>query len=280
MNDTVIAMQGVSFAYDGGGRILDGVDLSVQRGDYLAVLGPNGGGKSTLLKLLLGALTPVSGTVRVLGERPGRVVSRIGYMPQLNEAARDFPINVERVALMGLIGQTGRGWFFSREEKRRAHEALDRVGMLEYRTRRIDRLSGGQRQRVYIARALVSDPELLLLDEPTASVDAAGRSGLLELLSELNADMTIIHVSHDLSIVAAGAHTVACVNRTLHFHDRPEITRDMLMMMYGSEPEGSCPVEVFAHGDVPHRVVAPCEHSENWGVTVPGSATKDAGGRG
>lgn len=262
MSEPVIEMRGVSFAYDGGGRILRDVDLTVERGDYLAVLGPNGGGKSTLLKLLLGVVSPIAGTIRVLGCKPSRVASRVGYMPQLNEAARDFPISVEGVALMGLIGQTARGVFFSKQEKSRAHAALDRVGMLEYRKRRIDRLSGGQRQRVYIARALVSNPELLLLDEPTASVDAAGRSGLLTLLEELNKGMTIVHVSHDLSVVAAGAHTVACVNRTLHFHDRPEITRDMLMMMYGSEPDGSCPVEIFAHGDVPHRVVTPCEHCD------------------
>nr|WP_167941994.1 ABC transporter ATP-binding protein [Desulfobaculum xiamenense] len=253
-------MRDVAFAYDGGGRILNNVNLVVERGDYLAVLGPNGGGKSTLLKLILGVVQPVAGRVEVFGRNAAHVASRVGYMPQLNDASRLFPVSVLGVTLMGLIGATSRGFLFSREEKERAEAALDRVGMLEYRDRRIDRLSGGQRQRVYIARALVSGPDLLLLDEPTASVDAGGRTALLDLLAELNREMTIVHVSHDLSVVAAGAHSVACVNRTLHFHDRPEITRDMLMMMYGGEPEGPCPVEVFAHGDVPHRVVAHCEH--------------------
>ncbi|SKA65064.1 metal ABC transporter ATP-binding protein [Desulfobaculum bizertense] len=269
MDNPVVEMRGVSFSYDGLTRILRDVNLTVAAGDYLAVLGPNGGGKSTLMRLLLGLLTPSSGEIRILGKKPSEVCTRIGYMPQLNEATRIFPISVLGVTLMGLIGATGRGWLFSRKEKKLAQAALDRVGMLEFQHRRIDRLSGGQRQRVYIARAIISSPDLLLLDEPTASVDAGGRSALLTLLMELNREMSIIHVSHDLSVVAAGAHSVACVNRTLHFHPRPEITKDMLQMMYGGDEKGRCPVEIFAHGDIPHRVVEECDDEEAPALITP-----------
>ncbi|WP_461208384.1 metal ABC transporter ATP-binding protein [Desulfocurvus sp. DL9XJH121] len=251
MAEAVIEVRELSFAYDGGPRVLDNVRLTVHRGDYLAVLGPNGGGKTTLLKLLLGALKPTSGSVSVLGMEPGRAVSRVGYMPQDIHTRNSLPMTCLDVVLTGL---RGRGFRWSARERGLALAALERVGAEELAGRLVGGLSGGQRQRVLIARALVADPEILFLDEPTASVDAQGRCSLLDLLGELNREMTIVYVSHDLSVVASGAHSVACVNRNVHFHPRPEITRDMLDVMYGAGA-GACPVEVFTHGDVPHRVV-------------------------
>jgi zinc transport system ATP-binding protein len=249
----VVEFRGVGFAYGPGPEVLRDLNFSIAAGDYVAVLGPNGGGKSTLLKLILGVLAPGRGVVRVFGGPPRGAARRIGYMPQSTGMARQLPVTVLDVALMGLLGATGRGPRFTPAERARAEAALERTGMLELRDRLVSDLSGGQRQRAYIARALVADPQMLILDEPTASVDAQGRCSLLELLAELNRDMTILYVSHDLSIVAGGVRSVICVNRTVHLHGRPEVTRDMLTMMYGGGH--SCPVEIFTHGEVPHRVV-------------------------
>lgn len=254
MSEAVIEVRDLSYAYNGGPDVLRGVRLTVRRGDYVAVLGPNGGGKTTLLKLLLGVLKPSTGTVRVLGVEPARAVRRVGYMPQATEARRGMPMTSLEVVLTGLQRGAGLGPFWGRGDRGRALRAMERVGVADLAGRMVAGLSGGQRQRVLIARALVSDPEILFLDEPTASVDAQGRCSLLELLADLNREMTVVYVSHDLSIVASGASSVACVNRTLHFHPTPEVTRDMLDMMYGAEG-GRCPVEVFTHGEVPHRVV-------------------------
>ena len=145
----------------------------------------------------------------------------------------------------------------SRPEQDKARKALERVDMLEYADRGLAGLSGGQKQRVFIARALVDDPELLLLDEPTASVDSSSRNALFTLLTELNADMTIIMVSHDISALAKGVKSVACVNRKVHFHAAPVITEDMYQLSYGTPGDATCPVELVTHGHVPHRVLGP-----------------------
>lgn len=254
MAEVVLSIRELSFGYNGGPEVLTGANLTVRRGDYVAVLGPNGGGKTTLLRLLLGVLHPTSGTIRVLGRDPGKVAHRVGYMPQATGARRAVPMTARDAVLLGLSDGAGRGLFWSRRDRRQADAALGRVGVSHLADRMVADLSGGQRQRVYIARALVSDPEILFLDEPTASVDAQGRCSLLEMLAELNKDMTVVYVSHDLSVVASGATCVACVNHSVHFHPKPEVTRDMLDMMYGTDGHG-CPVEVFTHGEVPHRVV-------------------------
>ena len=260
MREIVAELSGVSFAYAPGNPVLDRVDLVLHRGDYLAVLGPNGGGKSTLLKLLLGSLAPTTGMLRVFGGPPARARSRMGYMPQLLRPRVDFPVTVQDAVRMGLVGRTARGLGYSAAETDRARAALERVGLAGLEHRRLAELSGGQQQRAFIARALVAEPEILLLDEPTASVDAGGKTALFELLAGLNRDMTIVYVSHDLAVIGCGVKSVACVNRTVHFHDAPEVDADMLRMMYGQENGHRCPVELIAHGHIPHRVLA--EHEE------------------
>ena len=228
--------------------ILTEVNLAVHQGDFMAIIGPNGGGKTTLLKLMLGLLKPSRGTVRVFNRPPGEVTHRIGYMPQEVTVNRSFPISVIDVALMGRL-RTGTGWsIYSRSDRMAAQHALEQMEMLDYQDRRIEELSGGQRQRVLIARALVSEPEILFLDEPTASVDTKGQTDLYELLKTLNETVTIIVVSHDLSIVSGYVKSLACVNQRVFFHDTPKITVDMLEMAY------HCPVELIAHG-LPHRVL-------------------------
>lgn len=257
MVEPVIVIEDLHFSFEDL-PILEKVSLTVERGDFLAVLGPNGGGKSTLLKLLLGLIKPDSGTIRVLGQKPGQAGGRIGYLPQHTHVSTSFPITVLEAVHMGTVqpGLRGiAGLARTPREIDKARKALERVNMLDYAQRGIAELSGGQKQRVFIARALVSDPELLLLDEPTASVDSAGRNSLFSLLTELNKEMTVIMVSHDISSLVSGVKSVACVNRDLHFHKAPEITGEMYNLSYGGKGETCCPVELVTHGDVPHRVL-------------------------
>jgi len=252
-NPIVAQLENVSFSFNGADVLTD-VNLAIRPGDFLAVLGPNGGGKTTLLKLMLGLLEPRGGRVRLFGAPPAEGLERVGYMPQHGEGGHDFPITVLEVALMGLLGRRSLGWRHGRQEGARARRALERVGVADLAGRRVSSLSGGQRQRVFIARALVTEPELLLLDEPTASVDPEGRGKLYEVLKDLNRDITIVVVSHDLSIVWDAVKSVACVNRGLYLHEGREITPEMVNLMYGGHPGAECNVELIAHG-VPHRVL-------------------------
>jgi len=260
--EPVVQIQGLTYSI-GGIPILEDVELRIERGDYLAVLGPNGGGKSTLLKLMIGLLKQDSGSISVLGAPPGEAGGRIGYLPQHTHVAQSFPITVLDAVCMGMV-QPGfggiAGLFHPGEAKDKARQALERVNMQKFESRNLARLSGGQKQRVFIARALVDCPELLLLDEPTASVDSASRDSLLRLLAELNEEMTVIMVSHDISSLASGVKSVACVNKTLHFHRAPVLTGDMFKMSYGGSDNDCCPVELVTHGHVPHRVLGPHDH--------------------
>lgn len=260
MTAPAIEISDLWFAYEDQ-RVLDGVNLTLPTGDFLAVLGPNGGGKSTLLRLLLGLVEPGGGALRVLGTGPGQAGGRIGYLPQYTQVSASFPITVLQAVTLGLIrpGLAGLGVFLGGAERRRQREAamesLARVGLADKAGRRLSELSGGQRQRVFIARAIVSGPELLLLDEPTASVDGRSRQELMGLLAELNRDMTIVMVSHDMSTVDGCVKSIACVNRGLHFHPDSRLTPDIFAEAMGVDRVSGCPVELFAHGAVPHRVV-------------------------
>jgi zinc transport system ATP-binding protein len=252
-----IELRDVRFAYNGSGPVLDGVSLAVRPKEFLAVLGPNGGGKSTLLRVILGLLEPQAGTVRLLGSPPAESVRRVGYVPQDANSNRGFPVSVEDVVLMGRFSGKGARWKAGAEDRRAAEEAMARMGILSERRKRIGELSQGQRQRVAIARALAVEPELLVLDEPTASVDLQTQAALHEILKELNRSITIVMVSHDLTALTSCATSVACVNRTLFHHDRAELTAEMFQSAYGS-----CPVELIAHG-IPHRVLH--RHENNTG---------------
>ncbi|WP_319471957.1 ABC transporter ATP-binding protein [uncultured Pseudodesulfovibrio sp.] len=265
VSEYVIEMQDVCCSFNDL-VVLEGVNLAVERDDFLAVIGPNGGGKSTLLKLMLGLLTPDSGTVRVLGESPGETGGRIGYLPQYTHVSTSFPVTALDAVRMGMVrpGFSGiAGRRKNGDEIEKARTALERVNMFQHAKRGLAELSGGQKQRVFIARALVDCPEILFLDEPTASVDPASRNSLFRLLSELNDEMTIVMVSHDISSLASGVKSVACVNRSLHFHNAPKITGDMFRMGYGDgEGDVCCPVELVTHGAVPHRVLGSHEGGE------------------
>jgi zinc transport system ATP-binding protein len=257
LDTPAIEISDLWFAYDGV-RVLEHVNLRLPAGDFLAVLGPNGGGKSTLLRLILGLVKPGGGEIRVLGLPPGQAGGRIGFLPQFTSVSANFPITVLGAVLLGLV-RPGITWLRTRAERTREREAamhaLSRVGLAEHAERRLSDLSGGQRQRVFIARAIVSGPELLLLDEPTASVDGRSRQELMALLAELNRDMTIVMVSHDMSTVDGCVKSIACVNRTLHHHDDSRLTPLIFAQATGADQIAGCPVELLAHGSVPHRVV-------------------------
>jgi zinc transport system ATP-binding protein len=248
MDRPVIEIEGLYFSYHDE-LVLENVNLSVAERDFVAVIGPNGGGKTTLVKLMLGLLQPNRGRVRLLGASPRETSTRAGYAPQDSEVNPSAPMTVQEAVMTGLL-KGGAFRRFTRKDKAAAREALERMGVWEHRRRLLKELSGGQRQRVLAARALVDDPEILILDEPTASLDVEGQSLMYELLRELNQSITVLVVSHDLMVMSSYVKSVACVSRQVHFHDRPEVTKDMLEMAY------HCPVELVAHG-VPHRVLDP-----------------------
>jgi zinc transport system ATP-binding protein len=258
MNATVVELEKVSFAYNGQ-VVLQDVDLKVTQEDFVAIIGPNGGGKTTLLKLILGLLKPDRGRIRVLGENTGVASHHIGYVRQDVHINRSFPISALDVVLMGKLNPRRRWARYTSQDRRDALHALERMDMAPYAKRRIGELSGGQRQRVFIARALVTQPRLLLLDEPTASIDTKGQAEFFHMLKGLNRDVTIMVVSHDLLVISTYVKSVACVNKRLHFHHQAEITGEMLEAMYPCTVEEVCPVELVAHG-LPHRVL---QHHED-----------------
>jgi zinc transport system ATP-binding protein len=246
--EEVVSLEDVWVYYDGI-SILEGVSLSVDRGDFLGIIGPNGGGKTTLLKVILGLITPSRGKVYVLNRSPRSSRHFIGYVPQYNLFDRDFPVNVCDTVLMGCNGSRGLIKRYSKEDKERTQEALETVGMLSYQNQQLGKLSGGEQQRVFIARALVGRPKLLLLDEPTANIDSAMQTDFYELLESLKQDVTIIMVSHDISAVSIYVDKIACLNRELYYHGSKEIGPEVLEATY------KCPVQMIAHGTIPHRVL-------------------------
>lgn len=240
--------------YYGQTLALAGVYLDVADGDYLGIIGPNGGGKSTLLKAILGLAPVIEGTVQIYGKSTGKSRTLVGYVPQFAAMDRRFPITQLEVVLTGRLKQGLTPFFrFTMKDKEIAHELLERVGIASLANRQIAELSGGEFQKMLIARALAVNPRILLLDEPTASVDAVSRDQIYGLLAELNKDMTIILVTHDLLAVSSQVHKLACLNGRLIYHGEPEISGEIVNSLYG------CPVDLIAHG-VPHRVLK--EHGE------------------
>ncbi|MDX4037962.1 metal ABC transporter ATP-binding protein [Aliarcobacter skirrowii] len=204
--------------------ILENVNLTIKDDDFLAIIGPNGGGKSTLLKLILGLLPLQSGKIEKNIKN-----SQIGYVPQNTNLNIDFPITALEVVLMGHVSSKKRIFGYSKDEISCALESLNQVGMKDYANKKIGDLSGGQRQRVFIARALCSNPKIMLLDEPTASIDVQGQQEIYELLRELNKSICIVVVSHDLSILLNYAKNVAHINRSLVYHSLDEVQKNVTL---------------------------------------------------
>lgn len=245
--DDVIELKDIWVSYDGV-RVLESVTLNVKDRDFLAIIGPNGGGKSTLLKVILGLITPDRGSVRLLGGNPRDMRKYVGYVPQYHSSNLDFPITVCDVVLMGRLSHKGPLQRYNEEDRKAAREALEIVGMLEFKDRQVGELSGGQKQRVFIARSLVTKPKLLILDEPSTGIDSRMQKEFYELLNRLKSEIAIIMVTHDISAISVYVDKIGCLNRQFHYHDSKEISPHDLEVSY------QCPIELIAHG-VPHRVL-------------------------
>lgn len=246
-----VCLRAVSFAYEGA-PVIEKADFDIFAGDFVCVVGPNGGGKTTLLKLVTGELEPDTGEVRVFGRAPAAVRHRVGYTPQYLRFDALFPVSVLDVVLMGRLDHH---WFgrYHRRDREAALRALDEVGLADASRRHFSELSGGQRQRVLIARGLVCAPDLLVLDEPTANVDAAVGAKLLDLLARLNERITILMVSHDLRFVSGHVGTVLCVNRKIVAHPTSEVTAEIINELYGGgvrvvRHDHQAPQEPHHHG--------------------------------
>lgn len=247
----VVDIRDVSFSWDpqqSPRAVLDRVTLTIGANDFVGIIGPNGGGKTTLLRIVLGLLEPQEGSVSVLGRSPPAVRRFVGYVPQRAAVNTSAPATVLDVVLMGRLGHSPWGFRFGSADRSAARAALARTGVEQLADRSIGALSGGQRQRVLIARALCGDARLLLLDEPTAGVDAEAERGLTELLHQLNAAMPVVVVTHDVAFVSTHVKTVACLNRTLSLHRPQEVTGEALAAMYGGG------VRLVDHHDHCHAV--------------------------
>lgn len=231
---------------------LEKASLTVCENDFIGVIGPNGGGKTSLLKAILGLLTPSEGTIS-FSDAMHEKGSSIGYLPQVNKFDSNYPISVTEVIVSGLTSYSN--WYKknNRSNKAKAYDVMDELGILHLANKPIGQISGGQMQRVFLARALISDPRLLILDEPDTYVDYQFENQLYEKLKEVNKRMAIILVSHDVGTISAHVKSIACVSRELNHHMSNIITPEQLKGY-------NCPIQIITHGDVPHTVLAKHSH--------------------
>ena len=251
--EKLIEIKNVTASYDVK-PVLNCVSLDVWKYDFLGIIGPNGGGKTTLLKIILGLMKPASGEIRFFDNGKHVQSLKIGYLPQINPIDKRFPISVYEVISSGLAGEKPLFKDFAASQKERINEMISKMGLEEFAKRAIGELSGGQLQRALLARAVVSRPQLLILDEPNTYVDKKFESQFYELLGEINKNTSIILVSHDIGTLLPMVKNVACVNETLHYHPGTDVSDEWVSKTY------SCPIEIIGHGDLPHRVLKKHEH--------------------
>lgn len=228
---SIIQADHLSFSYQDL-MVLQNVNFEVFEGDFIGIIGPNGGGKTTLLKLIMGFLKPNQGTIKVFGKTPAEAMRYIGYVPQTIRLDKQFPISVFEVVLLGRLSHLPWYGSYQAEDLKAAENALEKVGILDLKDRAFGTLSGGQAQRTLIARALVSNPELLLLDEPTASVDASAQAEIYQLLFQLNKKITVLMVTHDLSVAIEHVKHVLCVQRNVLSLDPQEVCHHFAVGLY------------------------------------------------
>ena len=250
----IIRLDNISASYDGK-TVLKNVNLTVYERDFLGVIGPNGGGKTTLMKIILGLLSPASGSVRFFQD--GREIPEItmGYLPQYNSIDKKFPITVYDVILSGLDKQKSLFRPFSAHQHEQVRRIIARMGLEGLEKRPIGQLSGGQLQRTLLGRAIVSDPEVVILDEPNTYIDKRFEAKLYSLLDEINKDSAIILVSHDIGTVLQNVKSIACVSGTVDYHPDTEVPEELLEKHFG------CPIDLIGHGDFPHRILK-CHHHD------------------
>ena len=246
--EKAIELTNISVTY-GDVAALSDINLTVPTGDFVGIIGPNGSGKSTLLKVMLGLVKPVAGSVTIFGRPVWEARGLISYVPQVSAYTKNFPINAFDVVLSGCLVENHSPFSgYTAKDRETANSIMEKLDIYSLRNRQIGQLSGGQLKRVLIARALAVNPRILLLDEPTASLDAQSTSQIYALLDKLNQTMTIVLVTHDLSVISSYLKSLACINKHLHYHGEPELTTDIINSTFGF------PVELVAHG-VPHRVL-------------------------
>ena len=275
MSTPLIEIKNLSAGYDNR-TVLRNVNLTVYDRDFLGIIGPNGGGKTTLIKCILGLLKPTAGEIlysdkrfvasdkqRGTAQRPAlttnRSVLKMGYLPQYNSIDRKFPITVEEVILSGLSSQKSLISRFTATHREKARQVIARMGLEGLEKRAIGALSGGQLQRALLGRAIISDPALVVLDEPSTYIDKRFEARLYELLAEINHDCAIVLVSHDIGTVLQQVKSIACVNETLDYHPDTGVSEEWL------EPNLNCPIELLGHGALPHRILAEHKHGDGCG---------------
>lgn len=254
----IIEIHNLNAGYENKPDVLKNVSLTVFENDFLGIIGPNGGGKTTLLKAILGLIQPSSGSITFLDA--GKKVSHlnIGYLPQINQIDKKFPISVYEVILSGL---TLRGKFIKRytaEDKQKVEPIAVKMGIENLLHRAIGELSGGQLQRVLLGRAIIDNPKLIILDEPSSYVDKLFETNFYKLLDEINKEIAIVLVSHDVGTIISQVKNIACVNQSLHYHCGSNISQEWLMGAYDS-----CPIEILGHGSLPHRVLLQHDHDHD-----------------
>ncbi|WP_026474530.1 metal ABC transporter ATP-binding protein [Alkaliflexus imshenetskii] len=242
MSNVIARLNQVTAGYNGD-AVLRNVSIDIHSEDFIGIIGPNGGGKTTMVKTLLGILEPFRGSIDF---PQGKI--KIGYLPQASQIDRSFPITVKEVVQSGLKPKTRWLPTFTHEQKQSVERLLEETGLAAYIHRPIGELSGGQLQRVLLCRALINQPQLLVLDEPNTYVDKNFEGELYQWLQELNQKMAILLISHDVGTISSIVKTIACVNGTLHYHHSNKITPELLKVY-------NCPIDLIAHGNVPHRVL-------------------------
>ena len=240
----ILELQDITAGYDGNPVLLN-ANLTVHEHDFIGIIGPNGGGKTTLLKVIVGLLRPFSGKVIFHNDFSS---NDIGYLSQIAQAERSFPITAKQVVQSGLMSGSHAKGFFVRTDAKTVENIMETVGIQSLAQKSIHSLSGGEFQKVMLCRAIISNPKLLILDEPNTFVDHNFEAEMHHILKKLNETMAIIMVSHDLGNISGLVKSIACINRSLTYHHENKINAEMLEIY-------NCPVELITHGDVPHRVL-------------------------
>ncbi|MBN2349297.1 MAG: ATP-binding cassette domain-containing protein [Bacteroidales bacterium] len=253
MKNKIVELKHLSAGYDQQ-IVLNNVNFTVYNNDFIGIIGPNGGGKTTLLKIILGLLKPFSGHIHFYNNSQKVPNINIGYLPQINAIDTKFPISVKEVIQSGLV--QGNYSLLKRKTNKndiRTQEIMEMVGVDHIAGKAIGELSGGQKQRTFLGRALISDPSLLILDEPDTYVDHSFEKELYELLKKLSVNTAILLVSHDVGMISTFVNSIACVNKDLHYHPSNEINEEVLRSY-------NCPIDLITHGTIPHRVLKKHNH--------------------